>query len=42
MSGLSTSYFTLVTMYGIFNKNQHLLIIDGHNSHATLDVVHTA
>ena len=29
-------------MYDISNENQHLLIMDGHNSHVTLDVAHTA
>ena len=29
-------------MYGISNENRHLLIMDGHNSHVTLDVAHTA
>ena len=29
-------------MYSISNKNRHLLIMDGHNSHVTLDVAHMA
>ena len=29
-------------MYGISNENRHLLIMDGHNSHVTLDVAHAA
>ena len=28
-------------MYGISNENRHLLIMDGHNSHVTLDIAHT-
>ena len=29
-------------MYGISTENRHLLIMDGHNSHVTIDVAHTA
>ena len=29
-------------MYDISNENRHFLIVDGHNSHVTLDVAHTA
>ena len=27
-------------MYGFSNVNQHLLIMDGHNSHVILDIEH--
>ena len=42
MSGCTPSYFTLVKYMAFPNENYHLLKKDGHNSHVTLDVVHTA